>query len=251
MNGYTIDRKWMKREAKEAMRTHRPSTYLISFVFIVIGLVLNWLGRRLTLPELSAEEVMALMNDPTAIQGIAIRVMQETSVIARILSFAIDVMQIVIAGGFTLACLNIARRLEANVGTLFEMFGWFFRFLWLNILMGIFIFLWSLLFVIPGIIAAYRYSMAIFIFCDDPEKGALNCIRESKAITRGFKGQLFVLDLSFIGWSILSVIPFVGIYTEPYMATTKANFYRALRGEFNAQQQQQQNYGGQWSPYNQ
>ena len=92
--------------------------------------------------------------------------------------------------------------------------------------------------------------MAVFIFCDDPEKGALNCIRESKAMTRGYKGQLFVLDLSFIGWSILSMIPFVGIYTEPYMTTTKANFYRALRGEFNVQQQQQP-YGGQWTPYNQ
>ena len=251
MNGYSIDRKWMKREAKEAMRTHRPSTYLISFVFILIGLVLNWLGRKLTLPSLSMEEIMALVGEPSAFEGIAIRAVTEISPIARILSVAIDIMQIVIAGGFSLACLNIARRLEANVGTLFEMFGWFFRFLWLNILMAIFVFLWSLLFVIPGIIAAYRYSMAVFIFCDDPEKGALNCIRESKEMMRGHKWQLFVLNLSFLGWALLSIIPFVGIYTEPYIATTKANFYRALRGEFNVQQQQQQPYGGQWTPYNQ
>lgn len=251
MNGYTIDRKWMKRDAKEAMRVHKPSVYLISFVFILIGLVLNWLGRKLEFPGLTTQEIMELINDPGSLQGFAISMAKETSAIARILSFAIDIMEIILAGGFALACLNVARRLEAGVGTLFEMFGWFFRFLWLNILMGIFIFLWSLLLIIPGIIAAYRYSMAAFIFFDDPEKGALQCIRESKEMTRGYKGQLFVLDLSFIGWAILSIIPFVAIYTEPYIATTKANFYRALRGEFNVQQQQQQYYGGQWNPYNQ
>ena len=113
-----------------------------------------------------------------------------------------------------------------------------------KILMGIFIFLWSLLLVIPGIIAAYRYSMAMYLFFDDPEKGALECIRESKAMTYGYKGKLFVLDLSFIGWLILSIIPLVSIYTTPYMSTTKANYYRALRGEFYAQQQQQQNPWG-------
>ena len=113
------------------------------------------------------------------------------------------------------------------------------------------VFLWSLLLVIPGIIAAYRYSMAVYIMLDDPSKSPMQCIRESKEMTRGYKGQLFVLDLSFIGWAILSIIPFVAIYTEPYIATTKANFYRALRGEFNVQQQQQQYYGGQWNPYNQ
>jgi uncharacterized membrane protein len=93
--------------------------------------------------------------------------------------------------------------------------------------------------------------MAMYIFFDDPEKGALECIRESKAMTCGYKGKLFVLDLSFIGWAILSIIPLVSIYTTPYMSTTKANYYRALRGEFYAQQQQNPwgtdgggNYGG-------
>ena len=92
--------------------------------------------------------------------------------------------------------------------------------------------------------------MAVFIFCDDPEKGALECIRESKEMTRGYKGQLFVLDLSFILWHILCIIPFVSIYVEPYVTTTKANFYRALRGEFNQPQQPPYQQPYQQPPYN-
>ena len=244
MNYIPIDRKQMKMDAKAAMRAHRPSVYLVAIVFLLITLLLDWLSRKLEFPGVSREMLASAMNDPEAFQRIYLTIAQNRSTFGSILSLAISIMDIIISGGFTYFCLCVARRLEAGFSTLFEMFSWFFRFLWLNILMAIFIFLWSLLLVVPGIIAAYRYSMAMYIFFDDPEKGALECIRESKAMTYGYKGKLFVLDLSFIGWAILSIIPLVSIYTTPYMSTTKANYYRALRGEFYAQQQQQQNPWG-------
>ena len=68
----------------------------------------------------------------------------------------------------------------------------------------IFIFLWSLLFIVPGIIAAYRYRFALYNLCENPEMGVMEALNMSKAQTLGFKGQLFVLDLSFIGWYLLS-----------------------------------------------
>ena len=237
MNGYTIDRKWMKRDAKDAMRRHRPSVFLIAFVFLLINLVLEALRTRLEFPGVRVEDLMLIGDDLEAAQRFVMTVAANRTLLSRLLVFAIGLMTMMIAGGFSLSCLCVARRSEANVGTLFEMFGWFFRFLWLCVLMSIFIFLWSLLLIVPGIIAAYRYSMAIFIFCDDPEKGALTCIRESKAMTMGYKGQLFVLDLSFIGWYLLCIIPFVEIFVAPYVLTTRANFYRALRGEFGGSQQ--------------
>lgn len=248
MNGYTIDRKWMKRDAKEAMRTHRPSVYLIAFVFLLITLVLESLRTRLELPGVRVQDLMAIGDDFQAAERFMMTVTANRTLLSRLLVFAIGLMATMLSGGFNLSCLCVARRREANVGTLFELFGWFFRFIWLTILMTVFIFLWSLLLVVPGIIAAYRYSMAVFIFCDDPEKGALDCIRESKEMTHGYKAQLFVLDLSFILWHILSIIPLVSIFVDPYVTTTKANFYRALRGEFNVQQQPRQPY--QQPPYN-
>jgi uncharacterized membrane protein len=246
MNEYIpIDRKLLKRDAKAAMRAHRPSVYGVAIVFLLITMLLSWLSRKLEFPGVSTRMLTEAMGDPEAVRRIYVTVAENRSTFGTILSVVISIMDIMIGGGFTFFCLGVARRIEAGYGSLFEMFAWFIRYLWLNILMGIFIFLWSLLLVIPGIIAAYRYSMAQYIFFDDPEKGALQCIRESKAMTRGYKGKLFVLDLSFIGWAILSIIPFVSIYTTPYMSVTKANYYRVLRGEFYAQQQQQQNpYGG-------
>lgn len=77
----------------------------------------------------------------------------------------------------------------------------------LYILRGLFIALWSLLFIIPGIMAAYSYAMADYILYNHPEMSAMEALRESKRLMHGRKGRLFGLDLSFIGWSLLCFVP--------------------------------------------
>ncbi len=77
----------------------------------------------------------------------------------------------------------------------------------MNLLITIKVFLWSLLFVIPGIIAGLRYSMANYILADDPSKDPRQCIAESSEMMRGNKMSYVILCLSFIGWLILSSIP--------------------------------------------
>jgi len=108
-------------------------------------------------------------------------------------------------------------------------FQHFLKIIGLNIVSGIFVFLWSLLFVIPGIVASYRYRQALYLLLDHPEMGIMECIRESKRLMRGHKAELFVLDLSFIGWALLSIIPFVSVYTLPYTESTYALYYDQLR----------------------
>ena len=63
---------------------------------------------------------------------------------------------------------------------------------------------------------------------EHPEMGVMACIRESKRLMAGRKGELFVMDLSFIGWTILTIIPFVSIFVTPYMQTTFAAYYLAV-----------------------
>ena len=104
----------------------------------------------------------------------------------------------------------------------------FFRLIALYIVESVFVFLWSLLFVIPGIVASYRYRLAIYLMLERPELGVMDCIRESKRLMNGRKGELFVMDLSFIGWTILTIIPFVSIFVTPYMQTTFAAYYLAV-----------------------
>ena len=247
MNDQPIDRRAMKLDARAAMREHKPSVYAVAFVFLLITFVLEVLSSKLQFPGLKFEEIIRYSYDRDSMMQLWYAAAGRSPT-SRLLDFAIALMSGMLSGGFALFCMYVAQRREAGVGTLFDLFGWFFRFLWLEILTGIFIFLWSLLLVVPGIIAAYRYSMAPFIFFEDPEKGALQCIAESKAMTTGYKGQLFVLDLSFIGWALLSVIPFVGIFTMPYIGVTKANYYRALSARLYGPgpQQQYNSYTDPW-----
>ena len=98
-------------------------------------------------------------------------------------------------------------------------------------LVGLYTFLWSLLFVIPGIIKAFSYSQAMYIVAENKGIGAREAISQSKAMMDGHKAELFVLGLSFIGWFLLVGITFgiAAIWVVPYMQTTLVNFYNNLK----------------------
>lgn len=103
----------------------------------------------------------------------------------------------------------------------------------LGLLISIFTFLWSLLLIIPGIIKSYAYSMSYYIKIDHPEMDASQCITESRKLMKGHKWQLFVFDLSFIGWYIVGFLCLgIGVlWVNAYYQVAKAEFYRALIGE--------------------
>jgi uncharacterized membrane protein len=98
-------------------------------------------------------------------------------------------------------------------------------------LVGLFTFLWSLLLVVPGIIKGLSYSMSMYILAENKGKPALECINQSKAMTEGHKMELFVLDLSFIGWILLGAITLgiAYIWVLPYMQATYTNAYYSLK----------------------
>ena len=101
-------------------------------------------------------------------------------------------------------------------------------------LKGIFIFLWTLLFVVPGIIKAYSYSMAEYIKMENPNIGASRAIDISKAMTEGHKMDLFVLELSFFGWHLLSALTFgilEVVYVGPYYYAAKAFAYEDIKAD--------------------
>ncbi len=98
-------------------------------------------------------------------------------------------------------------------------------------LKGIFNFLWTLLFIIPGIVKSYAYRMVPYILADNPNIGARRAIELSNDMTRGHKFDMFVLDLSFIGWYLLGVLAaFIGVlFVHPYKNATEAELYLVLR----------------------
>lgn len=103
----------------------------------------------------------------------------------------------------------------------------------LYFLQTLFTALWSLLFVIPGIVKSYSYAMAMYIQQDYPEKEGKDCIDQSRLMMDGHKWQLFCLDCSFIGWYLLGALCLgVGIFfVLPYHQLARTNFYLALKAE--------------------
>ena len=100
------------------------------------------------------------------------------------------------------------------------------------ILTMLFIILWSLLLIIPGIIKALAYSQVFYILAEKPDMTPTEAIKKSQEMMKGHKTRLFLLMLSFLGWFILGALAFgVGIFfVLPYFQTTLANFYVDLRG---------------------
>ena len=82
---------------------------------------------------------------------------------------------------------------------------------------------------VPGLILSYAYAMASFLQVDHPDWSPVRCMRESRLMMRGHKWELFVLQLSFLGWQILATIPGVSIFVKPYVAFTETVFYENLR----------------------
>ena len=137
----------------------------------------------------------------------------------------------VLSAGEVLYHLGVRRGEEMPYTTLFDGFSFAGKIILLSIVQYIFIFLWSLLLIVPGIIAAYRYRFALYNLCENPEMGVMEALNMSKAQTLGFKGQLFVLDLSFIGWYLLSGLTagILLIWLAPYRMQTEMGYFRQIK----------------------
>ena len=137
-----------------------------------------------------------------------------------------------LTAGTGLFYLNLVRNKEVNIGQIFDPFDQYFRFVWANIRIFIFVLLWGLLLIIPGIIASYRYSMTILIMLDHPEYSVKEAMAESSAIMYGHKLQMFGFGV-LIGLIVISgILLTLGIgafWLLPWTGTFIAAFYDSIR----------------------
>ena len=145
------------------------------------------------------------------------------------------VVSIIVTPAFALSTIRIylfvVRGGIPEIKDSFSGFDDFFSAFKVTLLVGLYTFLWSLLFIIPGIVKGYSYSMAMYVLADNKGKSAKECIAESKAMTEGHKMELFVLDLSFIGWYLLSALTcgLALLYLVPLLNATHANVYETIK----------------------
>lgn len=144
---------------------------------------------------------------------------------------------IVIGGPITLGYakynLNLVDGYNPQFSDLFSKFDCFGQGFCVQFLRNLFIVLWTFLFIIPGLVKTYSYSMAAYIAAENPDMSATDAITASKELMDGNKWRLFCLNLSFIGWSILCIFTLgIGaLFLRPYREAAFAAFYREIVSE--------------------
>ena len=159
--------------------------------------------------------------------GIELAVGQEGSLLGTIITIPLSY-------GISVLFLDFARGEKIENSKLFDGYTNGFQGIFTTgLLQFIYTLLWSLLFVIPGIIKSYSYSMTYYILKDNPELKNNAAIEKSMQMMDGRKLDLFLLHLSFIGWAILCLLTMgIGfIFLIPYMYTAQAHFYEDLKKE--------------------
>lgn len=134
--------------------------------------------------------------------------------------------------GYAKFNLNLVDKKNAAFETLFEYFSRWKTTTIARLLRALYVFLWSLLFIIPGIVAGFSYAMTDYILAEDPELTADEAISQSKSIMMGNKWRFFCLQFSFIGWDILATLAFgIGhLWLTPCKQAAYAAFYREVSG---------------------
>ena len=134
--------------------------------------------------------------------------------------------------GYARFNLDLVDRLEPSFESLFGYFSYWKTTAIARLIQGLYIFLWSLLFVIPGIIASYSYAMTGYILAERPDLTASEAIGRSKEMMSGNRWRLFCLNISFIGWDILCLFTLgIGsLWLNPYKQAATAAFYREISG---------------------
>ena len=154
--------------------------------------------------------------------------------ILAVIALIWTIVTIVIGGAMTLGYYqfhqNLVRGEEAEVRTLFVHMDKIWHGICLNFLQFVYILLWTLCLVIPGIMASYSYAMTSYIANDHPEMTANEAITASKEMMKGHRWRLFCLEISFIGWSLLAILTLgIGSFAVvPYCETARAFFYQDL-----------------------
>ena len=126
--------------------------------------------------------------------------------------------------------MKIIRKQEYGLNELTKWYKYFGSVFFLFFTISLFTSLWALLFIIPGIIAAISYQMAPYIYIDGTHD-ALESIKKSKEMMKGYKADYFVFMLSFLGWILLGVLTLgiLYIWLYPYMETAKILYYEKLK----------------------
>ncbi|MBR1780745.1 MAG: DUF975 family protein [Oscillospiraceae bacterium] len=259
----------IKKQAKGLVMTGNPAAWIVTLIYLIatnwVVTIISQLSPFARVTAVMDEWVQFVgMSGGEITEGMMNAMTQEILSTFQGVGASVALLLLLLAGfytsvvsiGYRSYCVSRMRGEDPGTQPLFSKFGMAAKVILLDILTFVFIYLWSMLFVIPGIVAAYRYSMAPYILLDNPEISPLEAIRRSKKMMAGHKGELFVTELSFFGWGLLAGIvesivgrifsafgsstvtvigetlasTAVGMFLTCYIMLTVAGFYNFLLG---------------------
>ena len=228
-----LNRAEIKAEAKEIMGSAQVNPYIVTLLVVLIGFVLERTvdmiqGGGIFYSYDIARQYYDILasGDLEQLEGL-VRTLPESTGRSFFLSTLVSLVMLVLNGGYYIYCMGIRQGAAMPYSSLADGLGSAGKLIWCWVQMPVKISLWSLLFWIPGIIATYRYRFAYYNVLTDESLSAGDAIRLSCQQTLGMKGELFVLDLSFIGWLLLSglTMGLLDIWLMPYMTLVNLAYF--------------------------
>jgi uncharacterized membrane protein len=206
--------------AREKLSGKWGMAVLVSFLATLLGGSVTGGSSGI---DINAETIAQL---PQSVQSFFLTLLY----LGMILSLVQFLIGGVIRQGYAIFLLKQHDGQNPDTHDLFSQFHDFSRGFLLALLQNIFTVLWTFLFIVPGIIAAYRYAMAPFIMAENPDMRPREALRASSQLMDGHKWELFCLSFSFIGWTFLAglTLGIGGLWLNPYVSAAYAAFYRNI-----------------------
>lgn len=192
----------LKNKAKEKLKGHCKDAIIITLIIIIMALVNSLLNRYI-----------------------------ENSAIKVTISIITTFIETFFTLGTTSFYLKLARGEDTSYKELFAHKDLLITGVLISLIIAIFVLLWGLLLIVPGIIAAISYSYALYILIDNNDIEFIDAINKSKEMMMGHKKDFFFLIISFLGWIILSLLSFgiLLLYVTPYINMTITLFYEEIK----------------------
>lgn len=234
-----MDRAAIKRQAAEIVRSRRQPVLLATGLYLAIILLFSLLSYQLTMPP--AEKLLqigslASLGDYEGALDLANA--NQPAFRETLMSDLLSYLETIVSFGYLMLLLNAVRGKEIAPAMLLDGFGYWIPVLLLSILSRFLISALLMLLIVPGIIAMYSYRMARYLLYTRPKLGVLGCMRESRIRMRGHRMELFLLDLSYLGWALLSCLPVIGLVAAfwflPRWGCASLLYYEAISAPYDA-----------------
>lgn len=237
----------LKNNARVAFQRNYVSCLLVSLITMILGggmvsysVGVNYGNEQKAMQFQSYEEMYEyISNLISQIPPYMIRIFLISFAVAMVFAYAVAIL---VSNVVTVGCNRFFLENREHKTEIVKMFygfsnGRYSKSVVTMFLRSLYVFLWSILFLIPGIIKSYAYMLVPYILAENPDLDNKRVFALSEEMMRGHKWEAFVLGFSFIGWNLISVISggIVGtFYVAPYINATYAEYYTALKAEAKA-----------------